>query len=91
MFDPISERFAVGAAPSSYKIGASPHVKLAHSIGADTKTVVGGMLSHGPNGEVFTNEFSGHFWQNWTTEVREQVDAFLTRKTGLLENHTEGL
>ncbi|MEO3863625.1 polymorphic toxin type 43 domain-containing protein [Acrocarpospora sp. B8E8] len=74
VFDPKTGRFAVGnpAAHEISTVGLSPHQRLAKSIDADTSTVVGGELRRGPKGEFFTDEMSGHFYQNWDYGVRLQ-------------------
>ncbi|WP_171940096.1 polymorphic toxin type 43 domain-containing protein [Herbaspirillum rubrisubalbicans] len=82
VYDPVSSTFVVGN-------GAMKHSPLAASIGADTNQVVGGIFSRGPNGSIFTNEGSGHFWQNWTPEVRQQFVDFM-RSKGINVIHAEG-
>lgn len=72
------------------RLRGSPHQKLAGSIGADPETVVGGVFSRGPNGEIFTNEFSGHYWQNWTPETRAQFVRFMQEMTGQPVSHVAG-
>lgn len=65
------------------------HSPLAESIGADTNHVVGGIFNRGSDGTILTNEGSGHFWQNWTTEIRQQYTDFMNSK-GINVIHTEG-
>ena len=48
------------------------------------------MLKRGVNGEILTNEFSGHYWQNWTLEVRSQLVQVM-QEYGLKINHMEGM
>ncbi len=57
---------------------------------ADGRTIVGGMFKRGPNGEILTNEFSGHYWQNWTPEIRQQFERVM-REYGLPVMHSEGM
>ncbi|NNA90114.1 polymorphic toxin type 43 domain-containing protein [Pseudomonas sp. ICMP 8385] len=61
VFDPKTNTFAVGKPISN--LGGSPHQQLAETIKSDGSTLVGGMFRRGPNGEVITNEFSGHYLQ----------------------------
>lgn len=89
VFDPGSSRFVVGSAKIS--AGGSPHQKLANTVDADPSRVVGGMFRRGPSGEILTNEFSGHFWQNWTPEAREQLKSMLEQMTGQKVIHHEGM
>jgi RHS repeat-associated protein len=86
VFDPVSERFAVGAAPSG---GGSPHQRLAGTINADPNDVVGGMFQRGPGGEIQLNEHSGHYWQNWSPGVRSQLQQFLESRTQQQVLHSE--
>jgi putative RNase toxin 43 of polymorphic toxin system len=65
------------------------HSPLAASIGADSDRVVGGMLTRGPGGEMITNEWSGHFWQNWSPAVRAQFNEFMQSR-GFNHIHTLG-
>lgn len=89
VFDPKTNTFAVGKPkdPSSFGLTGSPHQQLAGSIDADTTTVVGGTFTRGKNGEIVTTENSGHFGQNWTSEVREQYKNFLESVTGQKVDH----
>ena len=82
VFDPANERFVVGQSEKGFG-----HYGLAQEIGADENTVVGGMLSRGPNGEFFTDEMSGHYGINWTDEVRQQFVDFM-RSYGFDIQHT---
>ena len=72
VFDPATGTFAVGRPAASAGLKGSPHEQLAQSIGANPSTVVGGTLARGGNGAFITTEQSGHFWQNWTPEIRQQ-------------------
>jgi filamentous hemagglutinin len=60
VFDSQTSRFVVGT-PRVAGIG-SPHQQLAAAIDANGSSVVGGMFRRGSNGEILTNEFSGHYW-----------------------------
>jgi hypothetical protein len=70
VFDSKTYTFLVGK-PESVSFIGSPHQKLVQTIAASDSTVVGGMFKRGPKGEIITNEFSGHYHQNWSPEVRE--------------------
>jgi RHS repeat-associated protein len=85
VFDPVQSRFAVGK-PHGWSAG-SPHQRLAASIDADPSVVVGGMFRRGPNGEILTNERSGHYWRNWTPEIRSKFEKFMKEMTGLRHEH----
>ena len=88
VFDPSSNTFAVGKVKSSTK-GLSPHQNLAKSINGGNN-VVGGMFKRGKNGQILTNEMSGHYHQNWTKEIRAQFQEFLQNQTGQNMTHSEG-
>ncbi|WP_264559115.1 polymorphic toxin type 43 domain-containing protein [Flavobacterium sp. N2270] len=88
VFDPSTERFVVGSVKSPTS-GLSPHQNLAKLINGD-KGVVGGMFKRGSNGEIITNEMSGHYHQNWTPEIRTKFKSFLESNTGQTINHIEG-
>lgn len=70
VFDPKTKTFVVGS-PQGYAFKGSPHQKLAQTIDADGKTVVGGTFSRRADGKIYTTENSGHYGQNWTPEVRK--------------------
>lgn len=89
VFDPKTNTFVVGA-PKGGAFTGSPHQQLAQTIEANESSVVGGMFSRGPNGEIITNESSGHFWQNWTPETRQQFLNFM-ESHGLQVMHSEGM
>lgn len=82
VFDAVTSTFVVGN-------GTMKHSPLAASIGADTNFVVGGIFGRGTNGSILTNEGSGHFWQNWTPEIRQQYVDFMKSK-GVDVIHSEG-
>ncbi|CAM3806197.1 hypothetical protein VA7868_03823 [Vibrio aerogenes CECT 7868] len=89
IFDTKSETFLVGK-PKSGIAGLSPHQQLAHTIDANSSDVVGGMFRRGANGEIITNEFSGHFWENWNQEKRQQFQQTL-KAHGIVVQHNEGM
>lgn len=72
VFDPGTGTFAMGRPAASAGLRGSPHQQLAGSINANPNTVVGGMVSRGPNGALRWNEYSGHYWRNWNDTVRQQ-------------------
>ncbi|MGG4207627.1 polymorphic toxin type 43 domain-containing protein [Paenibacillus jamilae] len=86
VFDPKTNTFVVGKPKDTSFFKGSPHQKLAQTIDADEKTVVGGTFSRGPNGEIYTTENSGHYGQNWTPEVRKQFDEVM-KSYGLPVKH----
>ncbi|NUY82719.1 hypothetical protein HUK80_17585 [Flavobacterium sp. MAH-1] len=86
VFDPTTNTFVVGKVQMSTK-GLSPHQNLVKTINGDPKQVVGGMFKRGSNGEIITNEMSGHYHQNWTPQIREQFKKFLQSKTGQTVRH----
>ncbi|MEP9401908.1 polymorphic toxin type 43 domain-containing protein [Sphingomonas silueang] len=83
IFDPETSTLIVGN-------GKWTHSPLAGSIDADTSRVVGGMFSRTPNGTMLTNEASGHFWRNWTPNVRQQFSQMM-QKRGFDHIHHEGM
>jgi hypothetical protein len=89
VFDPDTSTFVVGR-PNQPLPGYSPHENLAKAINANPSRVAGGMFSRGKAGEIFTNEFSGHYWQNWTPEVRRQFVDFMKSK-GVTVLHRDGM
>jgi hypothetical protein len=84
IFDPTTSTFLVRG--QNYQ---GKHSLLAESIGAPTDQVVGGILKRSDNGSFITNESSGHFWQNWTPELRENYVETM-RRYGLDVKHSEG-
>ncbi|WMJ75654.1 polymorphic toxin type 43 domain-containing protein [Cytophagaceae bacterium ABcell3] len=88
VFDPHTNTFVVGS-PKAPVAGLSPHQNLAKSIGANNQ-VVGGLFKRGSDGRIITNEASGHFYRNWTPEVRKQFQQFLENQTGQSVVHTQG-
>jgi RHS repeat-associated protein len=84
VFDAGSNRFVVGRAAGA----GSPHQNLAATISGEGSSVVGGMFQRGSNGQILTNEFSGHYWQNWTPQIRAQFQGFMESTTGQGIIHT---
>ena len=87
VFDPDSGVFALGSrATSSYRGGLSPHEQLADAIGANSRTVVGGVARRGDDGLLYFDEMSGHYWQNWTNDARasflDALDSYGIRHGG---------
>ena len=64
VYDPTSNRFVAGKPKYHQLPSGSNHELLAYSIDADIRTVVGGTLNRGPQGEFLTSEQSGHFKDN---------------------------
>ncbi|MBB4864037.1 filamentous hemagglutinin [Pseudomonas nitritireducens] len=90
VFDTKTQTFVVGK-PSVGSPGLSPHEQLAKSINSsDSSAVVGGMFRRGPNGEFITNEFSGHYWQNWTPETRSAFEKAMSGY-GVKVEHRPGM
>ena len=85
VFDPKTSTFAVGKPTTN--LGGSPHQQLAETIKSDGSALVGGMFRRGPNGEVITNEFSGHYWKNWTPEVRAKFEQTLKQYDLNVKHH----
>jgi RHS repeat-associated protein len=80
VFDPATRTFVMGRPAPSAGLTGSPHQQLARAINADPNTVVGGVVSRGPNGgKLLWNENSGHYYQNWNDWVRAQFPATLRR------------
>lgn len=77
VYDPTTKTFVVGK-PNGSGFTGSPHQKLVQSIGSSESTAVGGMFTRGANGEIVTNELSGHLWKNWTDEIRQQFVDVMT-------------
>lgn len=89
IYDPSQGIFAVGQ-PKYGSFGlSSGHQRLVQVSGANDREVVAGMFTRGPNGEILTNEFSGHFGTRWTTQNRQQFVEFLEQATGVPVNHSE--
>ncbi|WP_240662435.1 polymorphic toxin type 43 domain-containing protein [Streptomyces sp. WAC 06738] len=85
IFDPTTGRFATGAHQ-----GVGGHDFLGSAVGADKSTMVGGRLRRGPNGELQTNEWSGHYGMNWNDSGRKAFQDFMGRH-GITVNHTSSM
>jgi hypothetical protein len=81
VFDPESNTFLVGQ-PKGQGWG---HTALAELLGKSSRdeVIIAGELSRGPNGEVILNNRSGHYWRNWTPAKEQQMQKYLSDKTGL--------
>ncbi|WP_395373538.1 RHS repeat domain-containing protein [Marinicella sp. W31] len=88
VFDSNTRTFIV--ARESVSEGGGFHRQLAGSIGigADSKTIVGGVFRRGKNGEILTNERSGTFGDNWNPKVRTQFREAM-KEYGLEHKHLE--
>jgi hypothetical protein len=76
VFDPGTGTFAMGKPAASAGLKGSPHQQLVAAIDADPRTVVGGIVQRADNGLLTFDEMSGHYWQNWNADVRQQfIDA----------------
>jgi RHS repeat-associated protein len=83
VFDADKEAFAVGM--SSDRIGLqalSPHEQLNKLIGGNYEKVIGGFFSRESDGSITLNDYSGHFYQNWTLEKADKLKKFLEERTG---------
>ncbi|WP_440581368.1 polymorphic toxin type 43 domain-containing protein [Streptomyces sp. PT19] len=72
IFDPTTGRFATGVDQ-----GVGGHDFLGSAVGADKSTMVGGRLRRGPNGELQTNQWSGHYGMNWNDSARKAFQDFM--------------
>ncbi|WP_417800652.1 polymorphic toxin type 43 domain-containing protein [Tenacibaculum sp.] len=91
IFDPKSNTLLVGNVKYSVK-GLSPHQNLALSLGKSRSgNVVGGMFKRNSNGDIMTNEMSGHYWKNWTPEVRTQFNSFMKSYTSHVGKHNHSM
>lgn len=88
VFDPKTSTFAVGKPTTN--LGGSPHQQLAKTIDADSSTLVGGMFRRGTNGEVIANEYSGHYWKNWSPGGRHKFEQTM-KQYGLEIKHHPGM
>jgi RHS repeat-associated protein len=89
VFDASANTFLVGK--PKLNLGGSPHQQLVKAGGMESNNVVGGMFKRGQNGEILTNEYSGHYHQNWTPELRKKFQSFLEERTKAKVNHTPGM
>jgi hypothetical protein len=88
IYDPVQNIFAVGKPRETVGL-ESPHEALARVSGADRRAVLGGMFNRGSNGEILTNENSGHYGQRWNDQKRRQFIEFLEQTTGYPVKHQE--
>jgi hypothetical protein len=72
VWDPATGRFATGADQ-----GAFGHDGLRTAIGASEETVVGGRISRGADGQLVTNEWSGHYGYRWNDQTRDKFVDFM--------------
>ncbi|MDO8312664.1 MAG: hemagglutinin repeat-containing protein [Sideroxyarcus sp.] len=86
VYDPSTNTFVAGR-PSVGLFSGSPHEQLAQSIGAANRPIVGGTFHRGANGEIITNENSGHYGQNWTDPIRQKFQIWLNSRLGLPVTH----
>jgi hypothetical protein len=85
IFDPTTSTFLVRAPSSGVK-----HSMLSDTMNVPRDQVVGGILRRSTDGTFLTNEGSGHFWQNWSPEIRNDfVDS--TQELGITVIHQEGM
>ncbi|MFI6861537.1 polymorphic toxin type 43 domain-containing protein [Streptomyces sp. NPDC050421] len=85
IFDPTTGRFATGADQ-----GVGGHDFLGSAVGADRSTMVGGRLRRGPNGELQTNQWSGHYGMNWNDSARKAFQDFMGQR-GITVSHTPSM
>ncbi|WP_228461093.1 polymorphic toxin type 43 domain-containing protein [Chryseobacterium defluvii] len=89
IFDTESNTFLVGKLKSGWIPGMSQHEKLVYSIrdrGVSQNKIVGGMFKREGN-TIITDEFSGHYGNNWNNQNRLQFIKFMEKKTGLKVEH----
>ncbi|MFD8236229.1 polymorphic toxin type 43 domain-containing protein, partial [Streptomyces sp. NPDC059696] len=85
IFDPTTGRFATGA-----NQGVGGHDFLGSAVDANKSTMVGGRLRRGPNGELQTNQWSGHYGMNWNDSVRKAFQDFMDQQ-GISVSHTSSM
>ncbi|TFE53863.1 RHS repeat-associated core domain-containing protein [Streptomyces sp. ICN441] len=85
IFDPTTGRFATGADQ-----GVGGHDFLGSAVGADKSTMVGGRLRRGSNGELQTNQWSGHYGMNWNDSARKAFQDFMGQH-GIAVRHTPSM
>ena len=86
VFDPLTGRMAV----MSNKSITGGHDYLRKSIKGKPENIVGGRLTKGRNSQsIETDEWSGHYGDQWTPEIRQQFKEYLENMTGSKVNHTE--
>lgn len=87
VYDFKNKKFVVGKPQED--LGGSPHQQLVKSIGAKGDNVVGGMFKVDGKGVIQTNEFSGHYGENWTPAIRKDFEKFMKQNTGKKIDHSE--
>ncbi|WP_385638206.1 polymorphic toxin type 43 domain-containing protein [Streptomyces sp. SudanB5_2050] len=85
IFDPTTGRFATGVDQ-----GVGGHDFLGSAVGADKSTMVGGRLRRGSNGELQTNQWSGHYGMNWNDSARKAFQDFMGQH-GITVSHTPSM
>jgi len=88
VYDPTNKKFLVGQ-PNQKAPGLSGHQQLVKAGNLNNSTTVGGMFKTGENGQIITNEYSGHYYTNWTDEIRKQFKEFIQTQTGKTVTHTQ--
>lgn len=87
IFDTEKNVFLVGKQKGySGNVLLSPHQRLAELSRSDNSNVVGGMFSRSPSGAIRTDEYSGHFHDNWNEATRQKFISFM-RDNGLEVEH----
>ena len=89
IFDPKTNTFLVGQ-PKYGNTGGHPGLAKIMGYGPHDKTVVAGMFSRCENGGFFTTEHSGHYYENWNDQLRNQFLKFMKSKDIDID-HTPGL
>ena len=80
IFDSQSQRFVMGDGPLG-------HDSVLHAAGiAPSDSTVGGTIWN-ENGSLMTDEWSGHYGQNWTPGIRQQFQSFM-QQNGVNITHT---
>jgi len=87
VYDYNANKFLVGKPNQTGIFGGSPHQKLVRAGNLNGNTTVGGMFRRGENGEIITNEFSGHYGENWTPQITEAFKNFMESTTGQKVDH----
>ncbi len=87
VYDPKTDIFAVGR-PKIPIIGYSPHEQLAQAIKSDRLEILGGMFKRDKDGNILTDEFSGHYGLRWTPELRLKFTSKM-KEYGIEIKHLE--
>ncbi|MCE3225919.1 MAG: hypothetical protein K0S32_470 [Bacteroidetes bacterium] len=77
VFDPKLNKLAISS--KKYNLG---HTGLMKGIGSNETNVVGGRIRLGANGTFESNQWSGHYGQNWTPETLGSFEKFFKQQTG---------